>query len=134
MLTLSSVSFSQSKDEKAVAEAVEKLRKAMIDASESALKDIAAEEITYGHSNGKVEDKTAFVASIANKVNVFKTIELTDQTIKVAGDVAWVRHKFVAETADNGNPGNPRLYVLLVWIKKSGQWKLLARQAVRIPQ
>lgn len=134
MLMLSSVSFSQSKDEKAVAEAVEKLRKAMIEASESDLKDIAAEEITYGHSSGKVEDKDAFVASIAKGINIFKTIELTEQTIKVVGDVAWVRHKFVAETADNGRPGNVRLYVLLVWVKKSGQWKLLARQAVRIPQ
>ncbi len=134
MSLFTSASYAQSKDEKAVAEAVEVLRKAMVDANGSVLKDIAVEEITYGHSSGKVEDKAAFVASIATGVNDFKTIDLSNQTIKVVGDVAWVRHTFIAETADNGKPGTARIYVLLVWVKQNGMWKLLARQAVKMPQ
>jgi hypothetical protein len=132
MSFIAHASVSQSKDEKEVAEAVETLRKAMIDASESTLKAIAAEELSYGHSSGKVEDKAAFVTAIASGASDFKTIDLSEQTIRIAGNTALVRHKFVAETADNGRPGNPNLYVLLVWQKQNGKWLLLARQAVRI--
>lgn len=131
---LTQFSFAQSKDEKEVADAVEFLRKAMIDGNEADLKSLAAEELSYGHSSGKVEDKAAFVTAIASGASDFKTIELSEQTIKIAGNTALVRHKLVAETADNGRPGNPNLYVLLVFQKQNNKWKLLARQAVRIQQ
>ena len=42
----------QSKQEKEVADAVEKLRKAMVDADSVALSSVAADGLTYGHSSG----------------------------------------------------------------------------------
>ncbi len=122
----------QSADEKDVAAAVEKLRKAMIAADRSELAAIAAEELSYGHSNGKIEDKAAFVEAIASHANVFKTIEQSEQTIKLAGTTAIVRFHFKAETANNGTPGSANLSVLTIWQKQKGTWKLLARQAVKI--
>jgi len=134
MTLLVKPSLSQSKDEKEVAAAVEALRKAMIDGIEGPLKEIAAEELSYGHSGGKIEDKATFVAKIVSGDSDFKTIELSDQTIKIVGNTAIVRHHLVAETADNGKPGNPNLHVLTVWQKQNGKWKLLARQAVKLQQ
>lgn len=133
MFVLNQASLSQSKDEKDVATAVEALRKAMIDGTETTLQGITAEELSYGHSSGKIETKVEFIKSLVSGDSDFKTIELTEQTIKIAGNTAIVRHKLVAETADKGTPGNPKLWVLLVWQKQKGGWKLLARQAVRIP-
>ena len=43
----------QSKDEVAVANAVEALKKAMIDADKAALENIATDELSYGHSSGR---------------------------------------------------------------------------------
>ena len=48
---ISIAGWAQSKDEKEVAARVETLRKAMQDADKSALENIAAEELSYGHSN-----------------------------------------------------------------------------------
>lgn len=124
--------FAQSKDRKTVGEAVEKLRKAMIDADKTALETIAADSLSYGHSSGKVENKTEFVANIVSGKSDFVTIELSDQTISVAGNHAIVRHTFYATTNDAGKPGSVKLKILLVWIKEKGQWKLLARQAVKL--
>ncbi|MBN9296679.1 MAG: nuclear transport factor 2 family protein [Filimonas sp.] len=122
----------QSKEEKAVAVAVETMRKAMIDGDKNGLQSIAAEELSYGHSSGKVQNKAEFVDGIASGASDFVTIDLTEQTIKVIGNTALVRHKLSAQTNDGGKPGSVSLGILLVWQKQKGQWKLIARQAYKL--
>jgi hypothetical protein len=134
MMLISVNSFAQSKDETAVSTAVETLRKAMLDADKATLEKCTAAELSYGHSSGKVETKAEFVDALATGKSDFVSINLTDQTIKVVGNTAIVRHTLQGETNDNGNRGTVRLFVLTVWQKQNGQWKLLARQAARPPQ
>jgi len=123
----------QSKDSAAVNAAVEFLRKAMIDADKAGLQKVTADQLSYGHSSGRVEDKAAFIENIVSGKSDFVTIDLTNQTVVVAGDAAIVRHSLSATTNDNGTPGTVKLNILLVWQKQKGQWKLLARQAVKVP-
>ena len=132
---LSLVSFSavaQSKHNTAVAQAVDKLRKAMIDGDRAALENIAADSLSYGHSGGAVENKAEFVEHIASGKSDFVTIELSEQTISVVHNVAVVRHTLQASTNDNNKPATVKLKVLLVFQKEKGEWKLLARQAVKL--
>jgi len=121
----------QTKQEKEVAAAVEQLRKAMVDADSVVLSNLANDKLTYGHSSGKVETKTDFVGTIVSGKSDFVTIDLTDQTIQVSKDVAIVRHKLSAKTNDDGKPGEVNLKILTVWQKIKGNWKMLARQAVK---
>jgi len=130
---ISASALAQSKDETAVAAAVEVLRKAMVDGKKAALENIAATDLSYGHSSGKVQNKAEFVQALASGESDFVSIELTEQTIKVNGDVAIVRHKLTADTNDGGKPGNTKLFILTVWKKQGKDWKLLARQAVKVP-
>ncbi|MBV4356682.1 nuclear transport factor 2 family protein [Pinibacter aurantiacus] len=130
--TLTNVS-AQTKDEKAVADAVETLRKAMVSADKATLESITLDQLTYGHSSGKLEDKKTFVENITNGNSHFLDITLTDQTITVVKETAIVRHKLSANTDDKGKgPRKVELYILLVWQKNGGKWKLLARQAVKV--
>jgi len=125
--------FAQSSDEKEVAGRVESLRKAMIAADKSALEELTAGQLSYGHSSGLVEDKAAFIDEFVTGKSVFTSITLADQTIKIAGNVAIVRHHLTAETNNKNVPGKADIVVLLIWQKQNGQWKLLARQAAKIP-
>ena len=120
----------QSKDEVAVANAVEALKKAMIDADKTALENLATDELSYGHSGGKVEDKAEFVRAIVSGESDFVTIDLTEQTIKIVGNNAIVRHKLFDKTNNKGQAGTANIAILLVWQKQNGQWQLVARQAV----
>ena len=122
----------QSKDGVAVANAVEALKKAMIDADKTVLENLAADGLSYGHSSGKVEDKAEFVRAIVSGESDFVTIDLTEQTIKIVGNNAIVRHKLSAKTNNKGQAGTANIAILLVWQKQKGQWKMLARQAVKI--
>src|ERR1700743_79220 len=124
--------FAQSKDEQAVGAAVESLRKALIDPDKATLDALVLDELTYGHSNGNLQDKAAFEEALLSKSSDFVTIDLTDQTIKVVGNTAWVRHILTATTNDGGQAGTAHLSALMVWVKQKGAWKLFARQAVKI--
>jgi ketosteroid isomerase-like protein len=123
----------QTADEKAVAAAVEKLRTAMVASDKAALENLAADDISYGHSNGLVENKAQFVDQFVTGKTDFVNIALSDQTIKIAGDAAIVRHRLVADTNNNKVPGKVDIIILMVWQKQKGDWKLLARQAAKIP-
>lgn len=121
----------QSNEETKVAELTEKLRLAMISGNKAELESLAADNLTYGHSSGKIEDKATFVNSLATKKSDFKKIELSEQFITVAGNTAIVRHILKADTNDGGIPGKVSLGIVLVWEKQGNDWKLLARRAFK---
>lgn len=112
---------------------VETLRKAMIAADEDALSKLASGRLTYGHSGGKMQSKAQFIDSFVSGASVFVSIDINEQQIIIQDDTAIVRHILSAETNDRGKgAANIKLHILLVWIKTdSGQWQLLARQAVK---
>lgn len=130
-ISLIAGALAQPGEEKKVEAAVEKLKEAMISGERKQLESIAAPELSYGHSGNKVENKAEFVEAIASGNSDFVSIELANQTIKVAGSTAIVRHVLTGKTNDKGVPGAVNLRILLIFQKQHGDWKLLARQAVK---
>jgi len=126
-------SFAQSLEEQSVAKAVENLRNAMVNPNDNTLDRLVADELSYGHSSGVVQNKAAFIEGLVSGKSNFVSIEITEQTIKVVGNTAIVRHHFVASTKDGGKTGTANLSILLVWQKQKDEWRLLARQAVKLP-
>ncbi|MDQ0032577.1 hypothetical protein J2W30_000318 [Variovorax boronicumulans] len=121
-------------DQASVAAAAERLRIAMVDPTAAALGALVADDLSYGHSGGKVDTKASFISDLLDGKSNFVTITITDQTIKVVdANTAIVRHSLAADTNDSGKPGKVALKILGVWQKQGGNWKLLARQAVRLP-
>lgn len=130
-LIFSSV-VAQTKNEIAVAVAVEKLRIAMIDADSNVLSALTSEQLSYGHSGGNVDSKKKFVEKIMSGKSNFVKIDLTEQSITLHDETAIVRLILSAVTNDDGKPGEIHLKILMVWVKEKRQWKLLARQAVKL--
>lgn len=122
----------QGKDEKAVAAAVEALRKAMVDPDKATLEKLTLPQLSYGHSNGMVQNQTVFIEALTSKQSDFVNINLSEQSITVVDRTAIVRHLLSADTNDGGKPGHVNLSILLIWQKQKGEWRLLARQAVKV--
>ena len=131
MLSGFSNCFPQSAKQAAVEKQTEQLKKAMVDADSSMLDKLTAAELSYGHSSGHIDTKAEFISKILSGKSDFVSIELSEQTISISGNTAVVRHKLNAVTNDNGKAGEVHLYVLLIWHKQHGGWKLIARQAVK---
>jgi len=125
--------FSQSNnDRQKLNTAVEELYKAMVDKDENALENLTAKDLTYGHSNGKIEDKAQYVDAILNGPFVFSSIVPDEQNIYISGRTAIVRHIFVAKGTNAGEPTDVRIGVMMTYQKQDGKWKLLARQAYKL--
>lgn len=124
----------QSADERAIAQAVEALTRAMLNPDRAALQALSHDALSYGHSAGRIENKAQFVDNLVGRSNPFGEINISDQTIQVVGDDAIVRHNFTGNTTGGGRVTPVRIGILQVWTKHGGDWRLLARQAfVRPP-
>jgi hypothetical protein len=120
----------QTGKEGAVSAAVEALKKAMIAADKSALDKLAAAELSYGHSSGRLENKSEFIEAIVSGKSGFTAIELEGQTVNVVDKMAIVRHMFHATQRKSGD--KVKLYNLTIWVQQQDQWKLVARQAAKL--
>mgnify|MGYP003497332834 FL=1 len=74
ILSVSAIN-AQSKQEKAVTNAVEQLRIAMVDGNKSQLENLTSDKLSYGHSGGKIEDKNSFVNNITTGGSDFVSID-----------------------------------------------------------
>jgi len=120
--------------EAGVAKAMDTLNAAIKSADPQQLDKIAIPDLTYGHSNGRLEDKAQFIDALVQKRSVFKTIDISKQTIHMQGDTAVVRNHVSADT-DPGAKGtivHVEIDVIYVWRFVGGEWKLIARQAYKL--
>jgi ketosteroid isomerase-like protein len=132
-LLLSDSAGAQAGDEAAVADAVETLRKALFEANKAKLEQVAAPQISYGHSDGRVETKEQFINGVMTRKQVVKSLAYPELKVAVVGNAAIARHLHLSESELEGKTTTTKIGVLQVWQKQDGGWKLLARQAFRLP-
>jgi Domain of unknown function (DUF4440) len=70
--------FAASPDEDAVAKNVEAFRAAQAAANAEALAGLTAAELSYSHSDGRVEDKATFIANATNGKSKWLSLEYQD--------------------------------------------------------
>ena len=113
-------------------EAVESLRQAMLNADKAKLEALTADQLSYGHSAGKLETKSEFIDIVASKKTVYKMLEWTDVAVTVVGTSAIVRHNWQGLSVTDGKESQSKIGVLQAWTKVGNDWKLLGRQAFRV--
>ena len=121
-------------DEEAVKQAVEALRKAMLTQDKAKLETLTAEQLSYSHSDARIEDKAKFIDGVMTRKAVVKSIDFPNLTVAIAGNNAIVRHQWVSESELDGKVTNTKIGVLQVWQKQDSGWKLLARASYRLPE
>jgi ketosteroid isomerase-like protein len=130
---LTAIAFSagaQTPDEAAVQKAMDAFARASMAGDKAALEALTAPEVTYGHSDGRIQDRATFIEPLVTRKSIFKAMDFTKQTMTIAGDTAVVRNHMAADV----DPGNRHveLEMIFVWQKRNGEWKLLLRQASKI--
>ena len=124
-----------SADEDAVAKNVEAFRVAQIALDAKALDALCAAELSYGHSDARVEDKATFIKNATTNRNA-KTLSLAyqDPKIKIVGPAAIVRFNWASESEAiaDGKKNTTKLHVLMNWQKQGADWKLLSRAATKL--
>jgi ketosteroid isomerase-like protein len=121
-------------DEDAVAKDVEAFRAAQLAADAKALDGLCAAELSYSHSDARIEDKATFIANATNAKSKFLSLEYQDISIRVVGPAAIVRFHWVGESeaAADGKKSATNLHVLMNWQKQGADWKLLSRASTKL--
>lgn len=133
LVVVFNTSSAQTQDEALVAQAIERFRVAMIHPDSTVLADLACEDLQYVHSSGTVRNKKGFIDEFMLRQTDVTSVSISDQTIKISGNNAIVRHRLVADSKKAGYPPVIDIIILMVWRKEDGQWRMLARQAAKIP-
>jgi ketosteroid isomerase-like protein len=123
-----------SADDEAVAKSLEAFRAAQVAADAKAFDALCAAELSYSHSDARVEDKAAFIANATNGKSKFLSLEYKDPKIHVVGPAAIVRFHWVgeAQAVADGKKSSTNLHILMNWQKQGSDWKLLSRASTKL--
>jgi conserved hypothetical protein len=111
-----------------VADAVEKMRLAILASNGTELASLIHDDLVYVHSDGHVQNKVQFVASIDGK-NRYQSLVFSVPEIRIVNDDAIVRHDWDSVSPRPGQPtAISHIRTMEVWRKSEGRWQLLARQ------
>jgi ketosteroid isomerase-like protein len=119
-------------DDAALSQAVEELRKAIFSADKAKLAALTAAELSYGHSDGRVQNQAEFIDGVVTRKATVKTLDFPELKTAVTGDAGVARHLFVSQSEADGKTTDTKIGALAVWQKQSGAWKLLARQGFKL--
>jgi hypothetical protein len=120
-------------DEDAIAKNVEAFRTAQAAGNADGIAPLCAEELSYSHSSGAVDTKTALLDGVKNAKYKWTTLEYKNPTVRIVGPAAIVRFNFVGEQEFTDGKKTPQnLAILMNWQKQGNDWKLLSRSATKL--
>lgn len=114
---------------------IEELNKAFINADKQVLEAYCAEQLTYGHSNGLIQNKDEFIDDLVNGPYDFTSVASPDLSIQIIKKTAIARFTFLAEAIKEKEMINIRLGCIQVFQQlDNGEIKLIARQGFKLPE
>ncbi len=131
LLLIGSLILCAAEPEKQVAEAMEAFKQALIHRDGAALGRLLHDDLQYTHSGGQFENKADVIKAITSGKSIIEKLEFSETTVRVYGSTALYKGRVdLYHSATNVVPMN----VLHVWVNGPGGWKLVARQATRLPK
>lgn len=108
------------------------LSSALVAKDSVGLSKLLADEVTYGHTNGLIQTKAELVRSVMSGEQDYKSIEPGDMRVRIYENTGVVTMKTKVAMLYNRNPLDLSMFVTLVWIRNGSNWKLVARQSVKL--
>ena len=110
---------------------------AMVDRDIPTLASILADDLTYTHSGGRIDDKASFLALIEDTESSYLGVDFYAGTevIPCGADGVLVRGKaqIRLERMTGDKPSYP-VWFVDVFARRDGRWQLVAWQATRAPE
>lgn len=122
------------KDERAIWNNLIELHSAVFGNKDSlVIGKLVSNILEYGHSGGHIEDKFNMVHNAATSATIYSQVVNELISIKTIGKVGILRMDLKASSVDKGVTAPLHLGIIQVWRKEGDNWKLIERQAVKLP-
>jgi hypothetical protein len=95
---------------------------------------LCAAELSYSHSDARVEDKATFIKNATNRKTKTLSLVYENPKIRVVGPAAIVRFHWMSdsEAIADSKKSSTNLHILMNWQKQGADWKLLSRAATKL--
>lgn len=115
-------------------EAIDALYRAMLAHDLPALAGLLDADLVYVHSPGFAETRQPFLDGVRDGLYVYERVRPIHETITETADMAavYTTLDFMGGPAGQDHPP-VTLLTTLVWRRSADGWKLLLRQATRVP-
>lgn len=125
---------STSADEKAVLDAEKRRFDAQVSKDYAMLEKVLADDLVYTHSHGGTDGKQAYIQSIRDGKSNYGSIEPQEQKVRVYGNTAVINGVCLIKMNNNNTLTDLKLRYTDVYVKKGGQWQMVAWQSLRLQQ
>lgn len=101
--------------------------------NDSGIVDLFEKDVSFGHSNGWVQNLDDFKKDFLSKKVIYKEIRQTEVSeIKKFNNTFSIRRKISVSGLYKNQEFKMILSLLEIWIKNKSEWKLWSRQSVEI--
>jgi hypothetical protein len=109
------------------------LRNALLSKDSISLSVLLADDISYGHSSGLIQTKSQLIRDVMSGFQEYKSIEPSDLNVRIYDNTGIATLKLKVNLNFGGKPMDLNLIATFTWVKINNAWKLVARQAVKLP-
>ncbi len=115
--------------------AVKQFNKAVVKKDTALLNKLLHDSLSYGHSNGWIENKTELKNDLYNGTLTYNTVDQKEISVIMNDKVATVRGDVLFNVDYNEYDSlDFDLHVMQTWVWHEGKWKMLNRQSMANPK
>lgn len=106
---------------------------ATVAGDEAGLRQVLADDLSYTHSNGDTDTKTAFIDNLKTGARKYHKLDHESMDVRLYGNTAVLTATAQIETSQKGGSVAPaHLRFIHVWVLRNGHWQLVAHQSLRL--
>jgi len=126
--------YNQGGTETAIRQVENRRLQAMMQLDFAALESILDDELTYTHTNGRVDGKSQLLSAMRSGALIYESIEFVEAQIRVYDTAAVVAGTASMKVKAGTQQLNFQARFTDVYVKQNGLWKMVAWQSTRIPE
>jgi ketosteroid isomerase-like protein len=107
-------------------------RRAMLQGDVITLADLLADDLVHIHSNGRADDKAAYLAMISRWPNAYRRVDRVEASVQINGVSGWMTGIQSLHIERDGRRTESDMRFLSVWSFQDGVWRMAAFSAIRI--
>lgn len=107
---------------------------ALVKGDLAALETIFTKDLTYTHSNGKVDTKESLLEALKTGATKYLAVTLSDKKHQVYGNTVLVTGVAEIKVKSGENEVSFKARFTEVWTRQKGEWRFAAWQTTRLPE
>ena len=93
---------------------------------------IFSDGLHYAHSNGKIDTKSSYMASLVTRATIYESFDYQERKFTLlAPGIAQMNGRVLIKSTNHGDRSDNDLNFLAIWREENGKWRFIAWQSCK---